>query len=210
VAALVFVPGSQSAVLLTSLSSGLKAQAIAAVAPIEEMAVNDAGVVAGILQRGTGTTVNLLTGSPQQLAALSGAGSLSFAGTSDTLLAVDAAANSLMLIRSVASTPLTAPVATGGLLKSPTGVGAAFGGRWAVVANGADSSVVRIDLSGATAPLRIASPSQPAVAQQLAGSGVFRFTEIGAAAAPVWIADITAVSPSMMFIPALPATVVKP
>ena len=204
VAALVFVPGSQSAMLLTSLTSGLKAQPIAASAPLLEMAVNDTGVVAGILQRATGTTVNLLSGSPQQLAALNGAGSLSFVGTSDSLLAADASANSLTLIRTVSSTPAAAPVATGGLLKSPAGVGASFGGRWAVVANGADSSIVRIDLSGASAPLRIASPGQPAVAQQLAGTGVFRFTEIGTSSAPVWIADVTAISPSMMFIPALP------
>jgi hypothetical protein len=213
VAALVFVPGSQTALLLTSLSSSVKAQAVAAAAPLEEMAVNDAGVVAGILQRGNGTTVNLLTGSPQQLAALSGPGSLSFAGTSDTLLAADASANSLVVIRTVSSTPSASPLSTGGLLRSPVGVGTAFGGRWAVVANGADSSIVRIDLSGATPPLRIASPAQPTVAQQLAGSGVFRFTEIGAASAPVWIADITTTNPSMMFIPALaaaPATGVKP
>jgi hypothetical protein len=210
VAAVVFVPGTQTAVLLTSLSAGLKAQAVAAAAPVLEMAVNDAGVVAAILQRGQGTTVNLLTGNTQQLAALSGGGSLGFAGTSDSLLAADASANSLLLIRAVASTPSVVQVATGGLLKTPVGVGAAFGGRWAVVANGGDASIVRIDLSGATAPLRIASPAQPAVAQQLAGSGVFRFTELGAASAPVWISDITASSPSMMFIPALLAAVVKP
>jgi hypothetical protein len=210
VAAVVFVPGSQTAVLLTSLGAGVKPQTVAAGAALAEMAVNDAGVVAGILESAKGTTVNLLSGSPQQLAALSGAGSLSFAGTSDTLLAADASANSLVVIRSVASTPLAAPVATGGLLKSPAGVGASFGGRWAVVANGGDASIVRIDLSGATAPLRIASPAQPAVVQQLAGGGVFRFTEIGASSAPVWIADITASSPAMMFIPALQAAGVKP
>jgi hypothetical protein len=200
--ALLFVPGAQSAVLLTSLTSSPQAKQILAGGPLLDAASSDAGTVAALVLTAGGASVNRLTGTPQQLATLSGGGSLAFVGTGDSLLAADASANALSLIRSVSSAPSAAPVPTAGLLKSPVAVGAALNGRWAVVANGADSSVVRLDLSGAVAPQRVASVAQPTVVQQLSGNGVFRFTDV-TSTTPVWVGDMTTPNPSLMFIPAL-------
>jgi hypothetical protein len=202
VTALVYVPGAQSAVLLTSLTTTPQIKQIQAGGPLLDIASSDSGTVAGLIQTSSGGSVNRLTGTPRQLATLSGAGSLSFVGKGENLLAADASANALTLIQSVSTAPSATPVATGGLLKSPVAVGAALSGKWAVVANGGDSSVVRVDLSGATAPQRIASVAQPTVVQQLSGNGVFRFTDVSSTG-PVWIADITTQNPTMMFIPAL-------
>jgi hypothetical protein len=140
------------------------------------------------------------TGGPQTLATLKGAGGLAFVGTSDTLLAADSVTNTLTQVQAVSTSPSVTQLATANLLRAPIAVGAALSGRWAVVANGGESSVVRIDLTGAAAPQRIACPSQPAVAERIAGNGVFRFNEIGAT--PTWIADMTAPAPAMLFIPA--------
>jgi hypothetical protein len=200
--ALLFVPGAQSAVLLTSLTTSPQGKQIAAGGPLLDAASSDAGAVAALVLTASGAAINRLTGTPQQLVTLSGIGSLAFVGTGDSLLAADASANALTLIRSVSSSPSAVPVPTASLLKSPVAVGAALNGRWAVVANGTDSSVVRLDLSGAVAPQRIASVAQPTVVQQLSGNGVFRFTDV-ASTGPVWVGDMTTPSPSLMFIPAL-------
>lgn len=200
--ALLFVPGAQSAMLLTSLTTSPQGKQIAAGGPLLDAASSDAGTVAALVLTSSGSVVNRLTGTPQQLATLSGIGSLAFVGTGDSLLAADASANALTLIRSVSTTPSVAPVPTASLLKSPVAVGAALNGRWAVVANGSDSSVVRVDLTGAVAPQRVASVAQPSVVQQLSGNGVFRFTDV-TSTGPVWVGDITTPNPSLMFIPAL-------
>jgi hypothetical protein len=202
VAALVYVPGSLSASLLTNLASAPQARQISVTAPLLDMAVSDAGTVVGLLQTAVGGDLDLLPagGSPQPLATLSGAGGLTFVGASDNLLAADSGANTLKLVRAVSTAPALSLLPTSNLLKAPVAVGTAMNGRWAVVANGGEASVVQVDLTGASSPLRIACPSQPTVVEQLAGNGVFRFTDIGNT--PSWIADITNPNPSMLFIPA--------
>jgi hypothetical protein len=200
--ALVFVPGSLTASVLTNPASTPQVRSISVATPLVDMAASDAGVVVALSQAATGTTLSMLpaTGIPQILATLKGGGGLSFVGTGDTLLAADSVANTLTQVQAVSTAPSVTQLATANLLKSPVAVGAALTGRWAVVANASESSVVRIDLTGATAPQRIACPSQPDMAERLTGSGVFRFNEIGAT--PTWIADMTAPTPSMLFIPA--------
>jgi hypothetical protein len=58
-------------------------------------------------------------------------------------------------------------------------VAASLDGRWAVVANGGDPSAVRLDLSGVTAPLRIACACQPALLTPLMGNAVFSLLPLG-------------------------------
>jgi len=202
VAALVYVPGSLKASLVTSPASTPQVRQISVAAPVLDIAVSDAGTVVALLQATAGGTLNLLpaAGGQQQLAAVSGAGGMVFVGTSDDLLAADSVANTLTLIRAASTTPSINQLPTANLLKSPVAVGTALNGRWAVVANGGEASVVQVDLTGAVAAQRIPCPSQPAVVEQLSGNGVFRFTPIGNT--PTWIADITSPTPAMLFIPA--------
>jgi hypothetical protein len=206
VAAVVYVPGSVSATVITGLAansvSAAQVRQVTVTAPLLDMAASDGGTVVAVLQSAGGGSLSVLPagGGQQVLVTLKGAGGLAFVGTGDNLLAVDSVANTLTLVQPVSTAPSVSQLPTANLLKAPVAVGAALGGRWAVVANGGEASVVQVDLTGATAPKRIACPSQPAVAERLAGNGVFRFNEIGAA--PTWIADITASNPAMLFIPA--------
>jgi hypothetical protein len=155
-----------------------------------------------LLKSASGGSLTLLTaaGGPQLLATLNGAGGMAFVGTGDDLLAADSGSNTLTLIKAVSTAPSPSQIPTSNLLKTPVAVGAALRGRWAVVANGGEASVVQVDLTGAVGPQRIACACQPALVEQLSGNGIFRFTDVGAT--PTWIADITAPSPSMLFIPA--------
>ena len=201
-AAVVYMPGAQSATVVTSLATTPSARVVGASAAILEAAPSDAGTVAALLQAGSGATVSVLTasGAASSVLSLRGAGDLSFVGSGDTLLAADSAANTLTQIADVSTSPAATAVATAGLLKSPVAVGAAHGGRWAVVANSGESSVVRIDLTGGTPPQRIPVAAQPTMVEPLSGTGVFRFTDVGSSAA--WMGDMAASTPSVLFIPA--------
>ncbi len=201
-AALVYVPGSPTASVVTNLASGPQIRLASFGAPVNSIAVSDDGTAVAAVKASSGYALELITSANarQQLEALNGDGGLAFAGTGDDLLAADSASNTLSLIRSVSSSPSMSQIPTSNLLKTPIAVGASRNGRWAVVANSGESSVVQVDLTGAAGPQRIACPSQPTVVEPLAGNGVFRFTDIGPE--PAWIADLTAPNPSMFFIPA--------
>ena len=206
VTAVIYVPGGLTASVLTGLAansaSGPQVRQVAVTGPLMDMATSDAGTVVAVLQGASGGSLNFLPagGGQQQLATLKGVGGLAFVGIGDNLLAADSVANTLTLVQAVSTSPSVSQLPTANLLKAPVAVGAALSGKWAVVANGGEASVVQVDLTGVAAPQRIACPSQPAVVERLAGNGVFRFNEIGAA--PTWIADMTAPSPAMLFIPA--------
>lgn len=202
VVALVYAPGSLSAWVVTNLASTPQAMQLSVTAPLLDIAASDAGTVVALLQSASGGSLDRLTagGGQQALATLSGAGGMAFVGSSDDLVAADSGSNTLTLIRAVSTAPALSQVPTSNLLKSPVAVGTALNGRWVVVANGGEASVVQVDLTGAASPQRIACACQPSVVEQLSGNGVFRFTEIGST--PTWIADITSPSPSMLFIPA--------
>ena len=204
ISAVLFVPGGTTATLVTGISTTPQARQLTVSGALADLTASDDGTVVASLATSKGVAIELVTaaGALQQLALPAGAGGLSFVGKTDDLLVGDASANTLTLIHSVANGASATPVATGGLLKGPVAVGAAMNGRYAIVANSAESSVVRVDLTGVTAPQKITCPVQPTVVEQLAGAGTFRFSEIGAN--PAWTSDITAASPAMLFIPALP------
>ena len=210
ISAAVFVPGSAAVTVLTGLTATPQTRIVSPGGPIMDLAISDHGTVAAVLQSSSGDALVSvsLNSAPQPLLRLEAPGGLSFVGASDDLLAADAAASTLSLIRAVSTAPTVTPVSSATLLQAPVAVGASFDGRWAVVANGGESSVVRFDLSGATPPLRLVCPIQPTTAAQLAGVGTFRFTPGGNA--PGWVADITAPQPTMMFVPALPSQIRQP
>jgi hypothetical protein len=202
VAALVYVPGSLAASVVTGLSSTPQTRPIPVAAPLLDMAVSDQGTVVALEKAAGGGTLEFVSSGASQhsLGTLDGDGGLAFAGAGDDLLAADSVANTLTLIRNVSTAPSPSRLPTSNLLKAPVAVGVSHNGRWAVVANGREASVVQVDLTGATGPQRIACPSRPTVVEQLSGNGVFRFTEIGGT--PTWMADITLSKPAMLFIPA--------
>ncbi len=201
--AVVFVPGGTGATLISKVSTTPQAVALSASSALLDAAVSDKGTIAILQKQGGGAQLALMdqSSSVRALSTLTGTGSLSFVGKQDDLLVADAAASSLAVIRNVATAPAIAQVATASLLSSPLAVGAALDGRWVVVANGGDASVVRLDLTGVIPPQKIVCPVQPTTVDQLAGNANFRFTDVGKS--PAWVADISAQSPSMLFVPAI-------
>ncbi len=201
-AVVLFVPGSTAVWVVQSVGTTPATRQMAAPSALSDVAISDAGsvvaAVAGAVE------VLAQSGGAQPVLTLAGAGSLSFAGSSDTLLVADAGANALTLVRAVSSAPAATPLASTGLLKAPLAVGISLDGHWAVAANGGDSSVVRVDLTGAGAPLRLAVSTQPTTVVPMQGNGVFRFVEV-VAGLPVWYTDASATSPQSLFVPALPA-----
>ena len=206
-AALIYVPGGTSATVVTAVTTTPVVRQVTVSAPLLDLAASDAGTAVVVLQASNGAMVAVVgtSGAVRSIANLGGYGGVSFAGSSEDVVVADSGANSLTLIKSAGTAPAPVLLATSGLLKSPMAVGASMSGRWVAVANAGDSSVVRVDVTGASAAQRVVCPAQPTLVAQLAGNGVFRFNELGAA--PVWVSDVTASTPSMLFIPALPNAV---
>jgi len=124
------------------------------------------------------------------------------------LLFADASNNTLTLIRNASTAPAPTPVPTASLLMAPAGLGVSPNGQWVLVANSADPSTVRVDLTAQTAPLKIACSCTPALVATVAGTATFRVTAPGNG--PIWAVDAGASTPRSFFIPALPGTGVHP
>ncbi len=202
--AFVFPKGGTEGQLLTQLSGTSQSRSIAFTAPLADAVVSDAGTVAAAQQASSGVAVQVTatSGTTVSMPALKGLGGMSFiAGTEDLLLA-DAGANSLLRVRSASTSPASSVLATAGLLKSPVSIATSRTARWAVIANGGDASVVRVDLSGSTAAQRTVCACQPSLVSQLSGDGAFRLTALQDG--PVWIGDASKPAFPVLFIPSLP------
>jgi len=197
--AILFVPGTTNITLLTALNGNPTATGLTAPVPLLNAAVSDTAQVA--IAYGSGPiAVSLLTGNGGQLLSLSGLGGLSFLPAGNSLLTADSATGAVTLIRNSSTSPVqqgfTAPA-----IQSPVAIAASQDGNYAVVANGGDASVVRLDLSGGTAPLRIACTCQPTQLSTFAGNAVFGLTAFGPLTA--WMVDASAATPRTVFIPAV-------
>lgn len=197
--AVVFASGSTAVTLVTGLGSAPQAQTLTAVASVAGAAVSDGGQVA--VAAGSGpVTVALLTGSKGVVASISGFGGLGFLPGSDDLLIADSGSAAVMVVRHSSTAPSTQSFSSA-LIHAAVAVAGSQDGQWAVVANGGDQSVVRLDLSGASAPLRIGCTCQPAMLAPFDGNAVFRLT--APSSGPTWMVDAGAATPSTYFIPAV-------
>ena len=204
-AAMVFVPGATVGTLLTQLSATPAGKSISSAGAIVDVAVSDAGNVAFASKASGGVSVQVIpaAGQPVTLTPLQAFGGMSFIANTDDLLLADSGANSLVRVRSASTSPASTPLQTAGLLKSPVSVAASRAAHWAVVANGSDASVIRVDLSGATPAQRTACTCQPSMVAQLASDSAFRLTPLKDG--PVWISDASNPAFPVLFIPAVAA-----
>jgi hypothetical protein len=197
--AILFAPGGTSVTLLTALNGVPTATGLTAPASLLSAAVSDTAQVA--VAYGSGPiAVSLLTGSGARLLSLSGVGGLSFLPTGDDLLTADSATGAVTLIRHSSSSPVQ-QIFTSTAIQSPIALGGSQDGNYAVIANGGDPSVVRLDLTGGTAPLRIVCTCQPTQLNAFAGNAVFGLTASGPSTA--WMVDASAATPRTLFIPAV-------
>ena len=197
--AVVFTPGANSLLLVSRLGAAAQVQTLAAPAALVSATVSDTAQVAAVSGNGP-LVVALLTGNHSTLGSLAGFGGLSFLPGGDDLLLADSASGVVTVIRHSSTAP-AAQSFTSASIQAPVAVAASLDGKWAVVANGGDPSAVRLDLSGAAVPLRIACACQPALLTPLMGNAVFSLTPL--TALPNWVVDASAATPRTVFIPAL-------
>lgn len=200
-AVVLFVPGSTKVTLVTGLRTTPRVAVLTAQAAVQDAVASETGnVVLAVAGAGTGTL--LLNGSTGgQLAAPAQFGGMSFS-SGDNLVFADAAANTLSLIQNESTVPATHEIASLSLLKTPASVGVSPSGRWVMVANSADPSVVRLDLTSQTPATSSTCDCIPVSAVPLAGTS-FRITNSGSG--PLWAVDAGLATPRVFFIPALPA-----
>jgi hypothetical protein len=197
--AILLAPGSTSVTLLIALNGSPLAQVLTAPSTILTAAVSDTAQVA--VAYGSGPrTVSLLTGGGAQLLSLASVGGLSFLPKADDLLTADSSSGTVTLIRHTSTAPAQQTF-TSSTIQSPIAIGASQDGNYALVANGGDTSVVRLDLSGASAPLRIACTCQPTQLSAFSGNAVFALTAPGVSTS--WMVDASAATPQTLFIPAV-------
>lgn len=196
--AVVFVTGQSAAYLLTGVASPTQTQVQALASPVAlaGMAVSDTAQVVSATGAAP-TTLTLLTGNDARVATLGGFGGIAFLPGGSDLLAVDSASSVLSWIQSNGSTQSFASNA----FRSPFAVAASQDGHTAVVANGGDASVVRIDLTNAANQMRIPCVCQPDRLSALSGNALFALT--GAGTAPAWMVNASATQPGALFIPAI-------
>lgn len=200
--AVVFVPGQNTAFLVTGLSATAstqqpQVQALTSASAMTAAAVSDTGQVVSATGSNP-TTLTLLTGNNAPVASLGGFGGIAFLPGGSDLLAVDSLHSVLTLIHGNGAAAQTFASSS---FQSPFAVAASQDGNTAVVANGGDTSVVRVDLTNAANPMRIPCACQPDRLMPLAGNAVFAMT--GPGNAPAWVVDASASMPRTLFIPAV-------
>jgi len=197
--AAVFAQGSTSVLLVTGLPQTPAVSVLNASTAIQGASVSDAGTLLLATRAGSsGVTVTSISagGTRASLASLAGYGGMSFiAGSEDSLIA-DSAANTLARYHNGVATVLATHVNG---LNQPFAVGASQDGHWAVTADQADGSLLRVDLTGATPPAQSTCACTPTQLSTLSGNAVFELA--APAGAPGWMIEADSPTARVLFIP---------
>jgi len=197
--AVVFVPGSTSLLLVTGIPQSPAVATIASTTPIQGAAVSDAGtllVAANGAATGVTVTATTANGARSTLATLGGFGGMSFVPGSEDALIADSSANTLARYHNGTGTTLATGVNG---LNQPFAVAASQDDRWAVTADRAGSSLLRVDLTGATAPAQTSCTCSPTQLSALNGNAVFELVAPGTA--PGWMIQADSPTSRVLFIP---------
>ena len=203
-ASLIYVPGRTTALLVQGLLSNPTSTSVSLPAGNFLAAVADSGSVLSAISATNGSaSIQLLasgTGSFQPVSVLGKFGGMSFLPGADTALFADASANTVV----EASYPggainLTQLAAASNGVSQPIAVAVSADGQLAAVVNGTGSSVLRLDLSGKSAPVITICHCSPTELVPLAGNFAFRLTEPGSGT--VWAFDGNSTLPRVTFIP---------
>jgi hypothetical protein len=201
--AIAYGAGGSSIALITGLPTAPQVKTINVPAgnSLASAVVSDAGT---IVMASTGSPIAIgtlsATGQFTHLTTVAAAGGLNFLPGSDSLLIADNAANTVSLVRNVSSGPSIQPLTVAGL-NQPIAVAASKDNKWAIVANGGDAGVLRVDLTAGATAAKVLCACQPSQLASLAGGGVFRVNALYGG--PVWTVDLNAATPQLLFIPAI-------
>ncbi len=191
---------SSSIALITGLPSSpqVKTIAVPSGSAVSAVIVSDAGTI--VMASGAAIGTLSTSGSFSRLLTVGAAGGFSFLPGTDDLLIADSAANTVSLLRTISTSPTSQPLNVAGLNK-PVAVAASKDGKWAIVANGGDAGVLRVDLTSGTAAIKTLCSCQPSQLSSLSGGSVFRLNALYAG--PLWTVDVASATPQMLFVPAI-------
>jgi hypothetical protein len=199
--AVVYAPGGTSVIVVSGLPSAPQVQTRTSANPVAQAAVSDAGAVA-IVQQGTPLRVGTLSaaGAFSAVASVQAAGGMSFMPGVDNLLIADSGANTAELVRNVSSAPSVQALSLAGLSR-PVAIAGSYDGHWAVIADGGDQNVFRVDLTTGTPAAMLSCACQPTAVSALTGGGTFRLNSIYGG--PLWTVDTASGQPQLLFVPAI-------
>jgi hypothetical protein len=201
--AVAYAPGGSAVTVVSGLPASPRAQtiSISGSGSLYSAAISDSGTIV-VASQGASMQVGTLSSAGQfsRFAAVSGTPSFSFLSGSDDLLLTDGGANTLSLVHGVAGSPALQPIGAAGLNK-PVAVAASQDRHWAAIANGADSNILRVDLTSGTSVAKLTCSCQPTLVSSLTGNAVFRVNTPGTG--PVWTVDLAGTTPQLLFVPAI-------
>jgi hypothetical protein len=197
----VYAPGGTSVIVVSGLPSAPQVQTRTSANPVAQAAVSDAGAVA-IVQQGTPLRVGTLSaaGAFSAVASVQAAGGMSFMPGVDHLLIADSGANTAELVRNASSAPSVQALSLAGLSR-PVAIAGSYDGHWAVIADGGDQNVFRVDLTTGTPAAMLSCACQPTAVSALTGGGTFRLNSIYGG--PLWTVDTASGQPQLLFVPAI-------
>lgn len=204
-AALAFASDGSGGVLLQGLLSTPAASRIAFAQPIAAAAVADDGSILTASQGADGSAAVqfLAAGSStvRPVTTLSRLGALAFLPASESAVLADAGANTVIEATQLAGNLNLVSVAgpSDGVVH-PFSIRTSADGRWAVLANQASPTLVRIDLSGQSPAARSLCRCSPTMLEPLAGNLAFRVSPTGIGT--VWAYDGSGSVPRFAFLPA--------
>jgi hypothetical protein len=197
--AVVFAPGTASLLTISGLPQQALVTPITAGNRVVSAAISDAASLLLATSAGNNSfavTDTTSSGTRTTLATLGGFGGMTFlAGTEDILLS-DSVANTLSRFHNGSATVL-ATHANG--LNQPFAVAASQDDHWAVSADRADTNLLRIDPTGATAPAQATCSCTPSLLFALNGNAVFELSPPGNA--PGWMIEADDPVSRVLFIP---------
>ena len=200
--AVVYAPGAGSVLVVSGLPASPQTQMRAVSGgALVAAAVSDAGAV--VIAVGTPLKVGTLSaaGAFAPVASLQAVGGMSFLPGSDDVLIADGGASTAMVVHSV-STSATSQALTVPGLNQPVAIAGSNDKHWAVIADGGDQNLFRVDLTGGTAAQKLGCACQPSAVSALAGGGTFRVNTLYGG--PLWTVDTsTTAAPQLLFVPAI-------
>jgi hypothetical protein len=201
---LIFAPGGSAGLLVQGLLSNPTTTPVNFPTGNSAAAVADSGSILIAVSAANGaSSIQFLAsgmGSFQPVDALGKFGGMAFLPGADTALLADASANTVVEASHLSSTvSLTSLASAADGVSQPTAVAISADGYLAAIANSNGSSVLRLDLSGKSAPIKTICHCSPTELVPLAGNFAFRLNEPGSGT--VWAFDGNGSLPRVVFIP---------
>jgi len=188
---------------------------LASAASVFGAAASDTGTVA--LATGSGqseVTIVAFVGPAVgvQVATTQAFGGMQFVPSSDELVVADGGSGALTAIARVNTTPSSSSLSSAGGITAPVALDITSNGRWVVAANH-HGDVLRIDLTGVAATMKVHCSCAPSQVLALNGSANGAGTTVRLVTpggGPLWIVDAGNTSPRVLFIPAITTAGILP